>query len=69
MARPKKSPRERLQITLPKMIARELRAHAKKHDAELSTVIANALALYLPGPNVAPLETRAVLFAQGKPTP
>ena len=49
MARPKKSPRERFQITLPRKLARDLRAHAKRNEIELSTVVALALGLYLPG--------------------
>lgn len=39
MARPKKAPRERFQITLPKPTARGLRALAKKLDREISEVV------------------------------
>lgn len=47
MARPKKSPRERFQITLPKPTAKKLRAVAKKLDRELSEVVNAALVLVL----------------------
>jgi hypothetical protein len=67
MARPKKSPRSRFQITLPKSLGRELRAYAKKKDAELSQVVGEALSAYFRTTNSIPPETRAVLFSRDKP--
>jgi hypothetical protein len=47
MARPKKAPRVRLQITLPVPTAKKLRAFARANDRELSEVVEKAVADYL----------------------
>jgi hypothetical protein len=39
MARPKKAPRVRLQITLPKKTAKDLRGFARKLDRDISEVV------------------------------
>lgn len=39
MPRPKKAPRERLQITLSKPVAKRLRAFAKRLDRDISEVV------------------------------
>lgn len=43
MSRPKKAPRDRLQITLPKALAKKLRAYCKRNDLDLSYAIAKAV--------------------------
>lgn len=47
MARPKKAPRDRLQITLPKTVAKPLRKCAKQLDRDLSDVISVAVTEWL----------------------
>ncbi len=47
MARPKKAPRVRLQITLPVRTAKKLRALAKKLDRDISEVVDASLRLVL----------------------
>lgn len=47
MARPKKAPRERLQITLPKPQAAALRKWAKKKDRDISDVVSWAVRVFL----------------------
>lgn len=46
MARPKKAPRERLQITLPIRLAKCLRVFAKRKDLDISEVVGRAFAEY-----------------------
>jgi hypothetical protein len=43
MARPKKKPRERFQITISKPVAKKVRALAKKLDREISEVFEGAV--------------------------
>ncbi len=59
MARPKKAPRERLQITLPVPLSKKLRRFAKSRDAELSAIVAEALSVYFRSASETPLETLA----------
>lgn len=47
MARPKKAPRKRLQITLPVPQAAALRKWAKKKDRDVSEVISLAVRVFL----------------------
>lgn len=61
MARPKKAPRDRFQITLPTPVGRALRKYARKHDVEISSVVSDAVCAYLRGlrgipPVVMPVE-------------
>lgn len=60
MPRPKKAPRERLQITLPKPMAKSLRKFCKKRDMEISHAISEAVSVYLRTPNELPPETEAL---------
>jgi hypothetical protein len=46
MGRPKKAPRDRLNITLPKATVKKLRAYAKRIDRDVSEVI-NAAVVYV----------------------
>lgn len=43
MPRPKKAPRDRLQITLPKPLARKLRAYARRNNVDISAAIEKAV--------------------------
>lgn len=61
MPRPKKAPRVRLQITLPKMLGQNLRKFAKSRDRDISAIIEDAVSVYLRTPNELPIETEKAL--------
>lgn len=61
MARPKKAPRDRLQITLPKPMSKKLRAFARKRDSDISAVVAEAVSAYMRTSNEIPPETAALV--------
>lgn len=57
MARPKKSPRMRFQISLSRKLGRRLRAFAKSRDAEISAVVSEAVSAHLRETGEPPVET------------
>lgn len=61
MPRPKKAPRDRLQITLPVSMSKKLRRFAKSRDADISAVVDEALSVYFRTENDPPRETLAVI--------
>lgn len=50
MPRPKKSPRMRFQISIAAPLGRKLRRFATARDAELSSVVSEALSAYFRAP-------------------
>lgn len=67
MARPKKAPRVRLQITLKKSTAKDLRKFAKRLDRDISEVVDAAVSYVMQRYKDVPFNGVVVEFPQPNP--